>query len=206
MYYPKSQIKTNLYTNGEEYRVASTKQPYVGYYYEISDGRKFVGKTPSVRVDPLLEPISDTIPKGDSFEALPVDPNVIFLQIVNNIFPNDNNYNNSNYSVLHNTQETRIKPTVIQYLIKEADIKKGNVTRYFCKKNNESIFFETNEDSYKKLKSKSSTIAYDLYTAVSINWQTQQPDNARVNKNLIANVEKQYKWYGFVNSFQNNFG
>ena len=37
-YYPKSQIKTDLYTNGDEYISSSTQEVYIGYYYEISTG------------------------------------------------------------------------------------------------------------------------------------------------------------------------
>ena len=46
MYFPKSQIKSNLYTNGGEYVLSTTKQDYKGYYYEVSTGQKFTGKTP----------------------------------------------------------------------------------------------------------------------------------------------------------------
>ena len=38
-YYPKSQVKTNLYTNGGELIVYSTKEEYKGYYFETSTGK-----------------------------------------------------------------------------------------------------------------------------------------------------------------------
>ena len=38
MYYPKSQVKANLYTNGGEYVASDTNTPYKGYYYETSTG------------------------------------------------------------------------------------------------------------------------------------------------------------------------
>ena len=43
-YYPKSQVKTNLYTNGGELIVYSTKEEYKGYYFETSTGKKYAGK------------------------------------------------------------------------------------------------------------------------------------------------------------------
>ena len=46
MYYPKSQIKSNLYTNGEEYINSITNITYRGYYYELSNGKSYTGKTP----------------------------------------------------------------------------------------------------------------------------------------------------------------
>jgi hypothetical protein len=46
MYYPKSQIKPNLYTNGEEYVIESTNSSYIGYYYLTSTGKAFTGRNP----------------------------------------------------------------------------------------------------------------------------------------------------------------
>jgi hypothetical protein len=45
MYYPKSQIVTNLSSNGDlEYKSDNT--PYFGFYYKLSNGKLFTGKTP----------------------------------------------------------------------------------------------------------------------------------------------------------------
>lgn len=45
MYYPKSKIKENQYTNGNEYKILSTSTSYKGYYYSTFDGKYFTGKT-----------------------------------------------------------------------------------------------------------------------------------------------------------------
>jgi hypothetical protein len=47
MYYPKYQVKTNLYTNGGDFILLNNSTQYKGYYYETSDGRYFSGKTPN---------------------------------------------------------------------------------------------------------------------------------------------------------------
>ena len=47
MYFPKSQVKTNLYTNGGEYSFVGSTNPYRGYYYQTSDSRYFSGRTPN---------------------------------------------------------------------------------------------------------------------------------------------------------------
>jgi hypothetical protein len=44
-YYPLSQIKTNLYTNGTEYTTLDGVA-YTGYYFKISTGQLFTGRTP----------------------------------------------------------------------------------------------------------------------------------------------------------------
>jgi hypothetical protein len=46
-YIPKNKIKTNLHTSGGEFAYASTQEPYVGDYYELSTGKFFTGKTPN---------------------------------------------------------------------------------------------------------------------------------------------------------------
>ena len=56
-YYPKSQIKTNLKTSGDEFILSSTREKYIGFYYEVSNGDKFAGKTPENGSNILLLPI-----------------------------------------------------------------------------------------------------------------------------------------------------
>jgi hypothetical protein len=36
MYFPKSQITPNQYTNGGEYALSTTEEEYIGYYYLTS--------------------------------------------------------------------------------------------------------------------------------------------------------------------------
>jgi len=65
MYFPKSQIKPNLYTSGNEFALESDPTTsYVGFYYEISTGEVFTGKTPQDSGNLSLIPI---IREGDKF-------------------------------------------------------------------------------------------------------------------------------------------
>ena len=47
-YYPKSQITTNLYTNGGEFTVQQNNPltVYIGYYWKNSKNQFFAGRTP----------------------------------------------------------------------------------------------------------------------------------------------------------------
>ena len=58
MFYPKSQIKTNLSTNGGEYIYASNKLPYSGDYFITGDGKIYTGKNPNNKPNYLLIPTS----------------------------------------------------------------------------------------------------------------------------------------------------
>ena len=42
MYYPKSQITPNLYTNGGEYILTNTGKDYIGYYYYTVGGTTYI--------------------------------------------------------------------------------------------------------------------------------------------------------------------
>jgi hypothetical protein len=44
MYYPKSQITPNLYTNGNEFVLSTTQEVYSGFYYKISTGKFYTGR------------------------------------------------------------------------------------------------------------------------------------------------------------------
>ena len=46
MYFPKSQIKTNLSTNGGEFMYASNGEEYIGKYYSTSTGKFYTGASP----------------------------------------------------------------------------------------------------------------------------------------------------------------
>ena len=58
MYYPLSQIVSNLYTNGNQFVYANTRLPYIGYYWKNSKGQHFTGKTPQ---DTPTEELLDNI-------------------------------------------------------------------------------------------------------------------------------------------------
>ena len=63
-YYPKSQIKTDLFTNGKEFVRSDNDLPYVGSYWKTSNGEVFSGKTPNdrpyVELNPIPEPVEQT--------------------------------------------------------------------------------------------------------------------------------------------------
>jgi hypothetical protein len=69
MYFPSSQIVTNLYTNGDEFVLKSNLKPYIGYYWKTSRGFFFTGKTP--QNTPLQEIISVTSNKAVSLGITP---------------------------------------------------------------------------------------------------------------------------------------
>jgi hypothetical protein len=193
MYYPKSQIKTNQYTNGGEYILSTTKEEYKGDYYETSNGEKYTGKTPQDNLNILLTPIIQTI-------NLPTnDINPTPAIIVNNII--EDQYNPTTTPVSRNIPPINITlPTAQEQSL-------GIFTRYFCKKTNENIYLEINKETYTQLKSKDPKIAWDLYEPQSLLWQIKgnKEQTYTTNKNMAKLIEQNQKWYGFTQYFKEDF-
>ena len=58
MYYPKSQIETNLYTAGSEFSTIADGREYIGVYWRTSKGKYYTGTNPQ---DSNIKELSDNI-------------------------------------------------------------------------------------------------------------------------------------------------
>jgi hypothetical protein len=189
-FYPKSQIQQNLYTNGNEYILSTTKEEYKGYYYEISSGKRYTGKSPNDAPNILLNPIV-------SPSAIPVNTNI--PTITTDTF--------NVYSILNKPLPERTIPQFQQTIPTQKDQQLGVFSRYFCKKTNEIKYIEINQTTFNQLQSKSPQIAWDLYQPVSTLWYIKG-DREKVyttNKNLIKLIEDSQKWSGFTQYFKEDF-
>lgn len=191
MYYPKSQIKTNLYTNGGEYILSTTKESYIGYYFEISSGQKYTGKTPQDGINILLinPPQTTNLTSG---KTLPPSNDEIIT------------YESEEYLI---TSPIRSLPTPNPTPPTPIEKSLGVFQRYFCKKNNELIYIEIDKNTFNLLQSKSSTIAWDLYTPLSTLWYIKgnKEQIYKANKGLISLIEQNQKWYGFSKYLKEDF-
>jgi hypothetical protein len=193
MYLPASQIKPNLYTNGGEYVLSTTKEEYKGYYYQASNGNAYTGKTPQDGFNILLikpttnkyyAPQEGAEPESTQIQYIEPDQYKNPAPIATRIIPP--------YNIT--------KPT-------PADEQTGAFTRYFCKKTNENIYLEINRETYNQLKSKDPKIAWDLYTPQSLVWYIKG-DKEKVyttNRNLTLLLEQQQQWYGFSQYLKEDF-
>jgi hypothetical protein len=201
MYYPKSKIKTNLYTEGGEYLLYTDKSGYTGYYYKVSSGKAYTGKNPQdgpsillikdYNIDPLLPPSVD-------------DPSsIIYASDITKYYPQpytnfdtqtyfDNPQNNQSYI-------TRYLPIYNPTLPTDKDKDLGVFNRYFCKKTNELLYIEISKETFDLLRYQDPKIVWDLYSPLSILWQIQgdKEKTYTANKNNIAILEQRNKWYGF---------
>lgn len=215
-YYPKSQIKTGLFTNGEEYQSPLTGEPYVGDYFKISNGKVFSGKDQYQRNSIELIPLNKNklSQKSLDFYYPPTPP---AAGVSDSITPTPPSPISEVIPLSNSTSRyVRIKPpTSSQKLLPQPyipqptleDYKIGEFQRFFCKKNNENIFIEISPDYYSKLKSQDSNVLYSLYTPLKIIWTLIGPFSKtyQVNKNIVKLVERNKKWFSFSKYFKGNY-
>jgi hypothetical protein len=173
MYYPQSQIKTNLYTNGGEFIVATTGTLYQGYYYTVSNGKIFTEKSPTPNSKELI-PISNSQPP-QSPQSINKVPSSVALT-----------YD----SLINSPLNARYLPLSISPSPTQEDYNVGEFQRYFAKKINEVIYIETDKDTYTKLVNKNPELYYEQYVAFDLPWdisgEKQQVYNT--NKSIVERM------------------
>lgn len=189
MYFPKSQITPNLYTNGEEFCLKSNKSPYKGYYYKLSSGKFFTGKTPQ---DGLNEEIIEVSP----ISPLDVPTGITISEdYKGNFTPYPYDFDVTEYPLFTNEQLLKLPPTYSPNLPTEKDYQIGEFIRYFCKKTNDLLYLEISKDIYNKLVSKDSNILYQQYQPFNVPWKlTGVKEQVFIaNKNIVELTMKQQK-------------
>jgi hypothetical protein len=206
MYYPKSQIKPNLYTEGTEFVYKATNQPYSGYYYKISTGRYFTGKNPddkpnleliTLTGEDNLTPTVTAIANNISTIAIPVDG----LYEGNEFGPNApiNETTILNYAQLTNTPTIQppqfISPVYNAPVPTEQDYQIGEFRRYFCKKTNAILYLEINKDTFDRLVARDPQYVWSLYQPFNLPWQLTgvQEEVERTNRNIVALTSQRLK-------------
>ena len=200
MYYPKSQIKTNLFTNGDEYVYYNTNNEYSGSYFITGNGKVFTGKNPNNKPNDPLSAISENLngfqQLSSEQEDLPISYNVI----------NDSYYWAKGISTTINNP---VPSPPIQILpsptTKEYEI--GEIQRYFTSKINEIKYTEINETQYTSFINNESTVLSSLYIAFQLPWViTGDRSNAyNVNMKTVNRVQKNFKLQGFKSYFKGRY-
>ena len=208
-YYPKSQIKTDLYTNGNEYSLSTNKGAYTGYYYQISTGQKYTGKNPNDKPNILLIPItlSNEIDPRIPFIATNLNNLITLNNIVGRDQAKEFNFDTSfNPSPSLNTNP-RFIPIFNPTLPTNQDKQNGQFNRYFCKKTNELKYLEIDKETHTKLQTKDLQIAWDLYEPASLLWVIKgtQENVFNTNKSSVFKIEQNQRWNGFSQYFKENY-
>ena len=193
MYYPKNKIKTGLYTNGEEYIYADDRTSYTGFYYSLYNGTFFEGKSPTTGNKELIyAPSAQTSIQQDT-------PNTI-SQVATFFTPQSSlDYSSGNTSIIVLTNQVRQLPTSFFPKPSSYDYSIGQFVRYFCKKTNENIFLEINQNDYANLYNNNDNYVYSLYIPFKTYWLISGDYNKVIQTNykLVHSVEKDLQVNGF---------
>ena len=207
MYFPKSQVKTNLYTNGGEYSFVGSTDPYKGYYYQTSNGKYFSGRTPneSPSVELIKIPIKILPPNLDEPETILGIIIPLGNLPVDDYYSIENGYANS--TRLNFNQQAPSPPKQSYPVLTENDYKLGEFQRYFLKKGNETKFLEISLEDYRKYVSQDSDVMFELYTPIQINWilTGEKEQVYKVNQSIVARAEREQNLPGFTQYFRDRF-
>ena len=155
MYYPLSQIQTNLYAN-DGFAIKSTGELYSGYYWKNSSGQYFTGKTPQdTPTQELIIAIST--PGGPNPTPTNTDPStyVEYASFSNEV---------TDYNTIRDIIPTPVLvPTYYPTQPTQQDYQIGEFRRYFCKKTNEIQYIEISKDQFDLLVVKDPQILWQLY-------------------------------------------
>lgn len=190
MYYPKSQIKSNLYTSGGEYAIIGSGQEYMGYYYKVSTGQFFTGKVPGDG------PNDELIPTTFDLEELGGDARSYSPKIhvhLNNTLPNSG--------------DDRYLPITSHPHPTDDDYRVGSFQRYFAKNISGPAYIEISKETYNNLNDRVNNIYWEIYTTLSLFWRLQgtKEEVARANKNSIELVEQKNRIIGLGAYLQFNY-
>jgi len=175
-YFPLSQVKTNLSSNGE-FALVGSQKIYYGLYWKTSTGKYFTGKTPQDLPTREILPIAQSVIATDDIESSPSLDSINY----NNIKITPTQYSNI-------PQYSPTQPTLQDY-------QNGEFIRYFCKKYNEVLYIEIDQPQYDRLVVKNPDILWQLYLPFKLPWQItgDKEQVARTNKNIVDLTSQRLK-------------
>jgi hypothetical protein len=200
-YYPKNRIKTNLYTDGKEYRLLGTNSSYIGFYWSSYVGRFFTGKNPNdVAGSKELEKIPANEPDPRDNSRPPTEK-----KLNTNITVKNAAYTRlkRNFSISNN----RLLPFNIYPSPTDADYNLGAFTRYFAVKENENVYLEINKETYQNLESRNIKWAFELYIPFTILWTIKgnMLEVQTANSNITKLTQQRLRKDGLTQFLKGNY-
>ena len=200
MYYPKSQIKTNLYTNGQEFATLGDGNEYQGYYFSTSDNQYFTGKNPNDKPNNKLFILSNTQQTNQS-ESNPFTPKT------NSYYNYPPAYNLSKTGDVVNRNIPPSIPTQTIVLPTEEEYEITEYQRYFVKKSNEIIYIEISQEEYNRYIDQDINVSYQLYIPFTLPWiiSGNRNEASNINKKTISRVSNNLRLTGFPSYFKGRY-
>jgi hypothetical protein len=206
MYFPKSQIIPDLYTNGKEFISFKDETPYIGHYYRTSDGKYYTGRNPEDGANNRLMVMSPghkpPVTKNSKIQTRidgsePVGEN---MYIIDTDYYISKGYKSNRGDAPRLPKSHSSKPLEEDYIQNEFE-------RFFVKKSNEAKFLEVSKDEYTLFKTKDKGVQCNLYIPIKILWTLtgNKTEVYNLNKKVVNLVEKKDNVLGFTSYFKGKF-
>ena len=206
-YYPSSQVKTNLYTIGDEFTLNGSS--YTGRYFINSKGQYFSGATPQSAPVKRIYPTNNDNNENPTFltKTEILNNQNREKDVVSSYYDVDPQYWAARRLDWQNPPKAPIKPIGQQPTPTSSDYEIGEFSRYFLKKNNELQYTEVNEEQLNLYAVKNNKVQWQLYTPITISWilEGDLKDVFNTNKNIVRLSETRNRLLGFVEIFKNRF-
>ena len=225
MYFPKSQIKTNLYTNGNEFIIKGKELSYVGYYFKTSTGKYYVGKAPkrgaNIRLFPI-DQLSNNIVNNniDEFEGWGetlAPPNAVTnfwhtpeeIGDADAVVNTDMKYTSKSFVSQYqkNIDTNRLVPPPSPFTLSKLtpqQIRASKINRYYVKDIRNNSYYEISSNTYQNLNN-GDEYAKDLFPSTSLLFYLGRTSKVnKINSAQYQKVEVEKKWKGFSNLYQFN--
>jgi hypothetical protein len=198
MYYPKSQITPNLYTNGDEFVLSTNNSGYSGYYFKISTGKYFTGRNQDDRPNVELIPVTSLSQDDNNTPNPNININVLSLDSTDFLSTQYevNTDEVLNYFALKNINVYNPPKSTIPYYNpvqpSNQDYQNEEFRRFFCKKTNEIQYIEIDVPTYNKLIAQDPQILWQLYKPFNITWKLTGTiqEVVRINYNIVQLASK----------------
>jgi len=189
MYYPKSQISTPLYTNGDKFTL--NERDYIGNYWVDSKGNNYSGKSPQ-------NPPNNLLTLKTPSTNLDVESPLSFFK------SNPEYYNSKNekFSLI-----APLPPISSVIIPTKDDYQTGEFQRYFVRKRNEFKYIEVSSNTYQKYVNQDQGVQWQLYAPIQISWilTGKREKVYNTNKNIVLLYQQQNNIFGFFESFRGKF-
>lgn len=199
MYFPKSQITTDLYTNGKEFIYINSNTEYIGFYFKTSNGKYYTGKNPND--SPVQEIIIPNFDKTEDAEegAAGSYTDEAILYLVPDVYAKAQN--------LGNNDVPPKPPTQYNNLPAKENYELGEYQRYFASKQNEINYTEISFEEYRQFQNEEKIVDYLMYNTFQLPWLISGKRNEvyNINKKTIQRIQIQYSLQGFTSYFKNKY-
>ena len=174
-YIPEHRFQGNLYTNGGEYSILSSGKEYQGFYYKVSTGKFFTGKTPYNNITQELIPfisidtsnINNLNPPRTIGDIIEIDP-IKFPYFGYKSLELTSTYINT-FNI--NANQSFITPIPFSPLPTPEDYTNGTFIRYILYNTVTKNYIEVDQNTCNNISSQNPSWNYFPYIAFTLPWK-----------------------------------